>query len=234
MKPKGIKGTELFSWQGMTRLRKALCLFPGFTAGLIIVFCLFYLPHASMQAQRTGGKIFAPGFTPLCQVSIKVAGNSIGPCTFPPPPTGTQWRKIIIYDYVSGYGGGGDTVGYRFNGDTGSNYRYECNTMAAGGITFAAGTNTAATAAVMKLAPADSTLNRNFQVELNNSSEVTEKTAVILSVTGTGAVGTQAAFDLCNGAWVSPAATSITSITSVTLTNNMGANSGFAAFGLAW
>lgn len=200
---------------------------------LISLFILAVCPELAVDAQRTGGKIQAPAFQFLCKASIAVAGNTIGPCNFPPPPSGLQWRKLIIYDYVSGYGGGGDTAGYRFNGDTGNNYRYECNTMAAGGVTFAAGA-TAATTNVIKLAPADSTLTRNFEVVINNSSEKTEKTVMVHSVTGTGAIGTQAAFDLCNGAWVSGATTSITSVTSVTLTNNMGAQSGFAVFGIAW
>lgn len=208
-----------------------------FFSCLLTMAMLLCMVTPQSESQGVGGKINASASTGaltfLCRASISVAATSIGPCTFPSPPNGMQWRRLVVYDYVSGYGGGGDTAGYRFNGDTGNNYRYECNTMAAGGTTFAAGA-TAATTNVIKLAPADSTLTRNFEIIINNSSEKTEKTVMVHSLTGTGVVGTQAAFDLCNGAWVSAAATPITSITSVTLTNNMGAQSGFAVFGVAW
>src|SRR5215831_8817192 len=100
-------------WQG----RKLIALL------LLAVISLTLSPPSQVEAQRTGGKLVSPGLTFLCKASITVAGNSIGPCTFPPPPAGMQWRKIIVYDYVSAYGGGGDTAGYRFNGDTGNNYR---------------------------------------------------------------------------------------------------------------
>lgn len=221
---------------GLNKIRKAniVLTFVVFACILLFGWQQFSL---RLEAQRTAGRIATTGpagFTSLCQASIPIAGNSIGPCVFPPAPTGKQWRKLVIYDYVSGYGGGGDTVGYRFNGDSGANYRYECNTMAPGGTTFALGTNTAVNGTVVKLAPSDTTLNRNFQVEINNSSELTEKSVLLLSVTGTGSTGTQTSFDLCNGAWISASSTSITSITSVTLNNNMGANSGFAVFGIAW
>lgn len=202
--------------------------------GLIAAFAVIAGHQPTVNAQSLGGKLVPPGFTFLCKANISVAANQIGPCNFPPAPAGMQWRKLIVYDYISGYGGGGDTLGYRFNGDAGANYRQECLTAAAGGITFAAGTNNGTGTTQMKLAPADSTLTRNVEIEINNSSEKTEKTAQVLSLTGTGAVGTQASIDLCNGAWISAASTSITSITSVTLTNNMGAQSGFVVFGMAW
>lgn len=202
--------------------------------GLMAAFAVIAGHQPTVDAQSLGGKLPPPGFTFLCRANIQVAATSIGPCNFPPAPAGLQWRKLIIYDYVSGYGGGGDTLGYRFNGDSGANYRQACLTAAAGGTTFAAGTNNGTGTTQMKLAPADSTLTRNVEIEVNNSSEKTEKTAQVLSVTGTGAVGTQASWDLCNGAWVSGASVAITSVTSVTLTNAMGANSGFVVFGMAW
>lgn len=201
---------------------------------LIAAFAVIAGHQPTVNAQSLGGKLVPPGFTFLCKANILVAANQIGPCNFPPAPAGMQWRKLIVYDYISGYGGGGDTLGYRFNGDSGANYRQACLTAAAGGITFAAGTNNGTGTTQMKLAPADSTLTRNVEIEINNSSEKTEKTAQILSLTGTGVVGTQASWDLCNGAWISGASVAITSITSVTLNNNMGAQSGFVVFGMAW
>lgn len=174
------------------------------------------------------------GLVFLCQASSPVATKSIGPCLIPNPPAGTQWRKMIVMSYVSAYGSPGDTVGDQYNGDTTNSYRYECNTMAAGGTTFAAGTNIATSTNVIKAAPADSQLNRNIIEIINSSPDKAEKTVQILSLTGTGTAATNSAFDLCNGGYMSSVGVPITSITQVTFNANMGGFSGFSVFGIAW
>lgn len=182
---------------------------------------------------------FTPSATPfgltfLCQASSPIATKSIGPCVIPNPPAGTQWRKMFVFTYVSAYGSPGDTVGDQYNGDTTNSYRYECNTMAAGGTTFAAGTNIATSTNVIKAAPADSQLNRNIIEIINSSPDKAERTVQILSLTGTGTAATNSAFDLCSGGYMATVGVPITSITQVTFNANMGGFSGFSVFGIAW
>lgn len=147
------------------------------------------------------------------------AGNTVGPFFVQGVPTQQVIRGLV---YIPGYGAPGDTLGLRFNNDSGNNYRYWWLTAAPGGTTFAAG-NVAATTDRIKLGAADTQQGRVIEFFVSDRAAKTEKIVSMTDVTGTGAVGTQANIDLGNGAWVSGANVTINQISLVTSNANMAA-----------
>lgn len=155
------------------------------------------------------------------------AGQTIGPFNVQGVPATQVIRGEV---YIPGYGAPGDTLGLRFNGDAGNNYRYWWLTAVPGGTVFAAG-NVAATTDRIKLGAADTQQGRVIEFFVSDRGAKTEKIVSMTDVTGTGAVGTQANIDLGNGAWVSPASTTINSVTLVTSNANMGGGTCIALYG---
>lgn len=162
-----------------------------------------------------------PGFTLLGCASIGTAGTTLGPVT-------VSGLKIFLAIYIAGYAGA-DAASLQFNSSGGTAYRYRWLTSAAGGTTFAAGLLATSTDRI-KIGAATTTASRNVDVIINNSSAVTEKLVMFINgVFGTTSAGTQATIDIGNGAWVSAASTTITSI-SIISTSNMNAGSKFCAY----
>ena len=151
---------------------------------------------------------------PIC---LSAAGNTLGPMNIQGVPTGSVIRNVVE---IPGYGAPGDTLAYRFNGDTGNNYRYWFLTAAPGGTTFAPGA-VANTTDRIKLGAADTQNPRLIETYIMDVPTKAEKLVLLAPLTGTGAVGTQANIDLGNGAWFSGANTPVTSITLFTSTANM-------------
>lgn len=145
------------------------------------------------------------------------------------PATGTlkfqARRRLRITLMITGYGGGGDTAAWQFNGDTATaNYKYRCSTTA-DGVTWTAGANATSTDRI-KIAPSDVTTSRNVEALVTNDVGTADKTVgMMITVTGTGSAASQSNLDLCNGGWISPANTQITQLVVMTTTNNMGARS---------
>lgn len=143
----------------------------------------------------------------LANVTLGVAGTSL------PSGTITACKFLRIEIYIAGYAGS-DTASLQFNGAAGTAYRYQWATMAAGGTTFTAGLTAASTDRI-KVAGVDTTNSRRILAEVSNFSTVTEKIVVFMEKTGTGSAATQATRNLGDGAWISAAATQITSVSLV-------------------
>jgi hypothetical protein len=153
--------------------------------------------------------------------SLASPGTTLGPVT-------VSGLKIFVAIYIAGYAGG-DAASLQFNGSGGTAYRYRWLTSAAGGTTFSAGLVAASTDRI-KIGAATTTNSRNVDAIINNSSAVTEKLVMFINGQfGTGSAATQSTLDMGNGAWVSGASTTITSI-SIISTSNMLAGSKFCAY----
>lgn len=183
-------------------------------------------PGTTGQALETRGAAANPVWTThkriLANVTLGVAGTSLASGAF------TACKFLEIHIFISGYAGS-DTASLRFNADSGANYRYQWATMAAGATTFTAGL-TAASAALIKVAAVNTTNSRRVVAFISNDSTVTEKLVYFDQKTGTGSAGTQATRDLGDGAWISGAATQITSVSLVS-TSNMNAGTQVTIFG---
>lgn len=161
------------------------------------------------------------GMTSLGCASISVNGTTIGPVS-------VSGQKLFVPIMINGYAGS-DTASLQFNGSGGTAYRYRWLTSAAGGTTFAAGLVAASTDRV-KIGAANTTNSRNVDAIINNSSAVNEKLVMFINGQfGTGSAATQSTLDMGNGAWVSGASTTITSI-SIISTSNMLAGSKFCVY----
>jgi hypothetical protein len=158
----------------------------------------------------------------LANVTLGGAGTSLASGTI----TACQFLEIHIW--IEGYAGS-DTASFQFNSDTGNNYRYRWLTSAAGATTFTAGLVAASTDRI-KVAAVNTTSRRRIVAFISNDSSITEKLVTFSEVTGTGAVGTQSTLDLGNGAWVSAAATQITSVSLIS-GSNMTAGTQMTIFG---
>jgi hypothetical protein len=117
--------------------------------------------------------------------------------------------KIMIG--VTGYGGGGSTVEVTFNNSaTGHTYRWLVN--AAGGTTWAAGSNTGSNGASIKVGPANGTNPRTVVIEIENRPDTSEKPIICRSVTGKNSSSTQNDIDLFAGSFYAGASTQITQV----------------------
>jgi hypothetical protein len=153
----------------------------------------------------------------LGSAGVSLASGAITACAF-----------LEIHIYIEGYSGS-DTASLQFNGAAGTAYRYRWLTCAAGATTFSAGLIGASTDRI-KVAAANTTNSRRIVAFVSNDSSVTEKLVQFGEVSGTTSAGSQATITLGNGAWVSGAATQITSVSLVS-TSNMLAGTKMTIFG---
>lgn len=159
----------------------------------------------------------------LANVTLGVGGTSLASGTI----TACKFLRIVIY--LSGYAGS-DTASLQFNGAAGIAYRYRWLTSAAGGTTDAAGLIAASTDRI-KIAAANTTNSRIVECVISNDPANTEKLVKFIgSLFGTGSAGTQATEDRGNGAWISGASTSITSVSLVS-SSNMNAGTQMTIYG---
>lgn len=181
----------------------------------------------STHTYSCGTSVLANSEIPLgCATNGATPGLTIGPLTI------AANKLLRIPVYISSYAGGGSTALMTFNGAGGTAYRFRWLTAAAAATTFTAGASnppTVSTAGI-RLGADNTTLSRNNVVFITNDPANTEKLVLMEAVIGSGSAATQAALTFGNGAWVSGAATSITSVT-LTAGSNMGAGSGFCVFG---
>lgn len=148
----------------------------------------------------------------LANVSLSVAGTSL------PSGTITAKKNLRIRIRLPGYAGS-DTASLQFNGAAGTAYRYRWWFLPAGSVTPTAGLTAASTDRI-KIASANTTNSRVVECIIENDPNVTEKlVAFTKSVFGTGSAGTQATDDSGNGAWISGAATQITSVNLISSSN---------------
>jgi hypothetical protein len=138
---------------------------------------------------------------------------------------------LFVFVRVASYGGTpdplGDIASLRFNADSGANYWTRH-------LWFDAGTwndvpNASTT--LIRLAESNSRLSRNVIVKINNLA-TRGKTCNMKNQTGTANAATVGAINIAGGEWVNL----VDQITSIQLinagSNNMGAGSGFAVFGV--
>jgi hypothetical protein len=183
-------------------------------------------PGTAGQILRTGGAAANPSWVGngelLANVTLGSAGTSLASGTI-------AARKFLeIHIYIAGYAGS-DTASLQFNGAAGTAYRYQWATMAAAATTFTAGLTAASTDRI-KVAAVNTTLSRRIVAQVSNDSANTEKLVVFVEKTGTGSAATQATRNLGDGAWVSGAATQITSVSLVS-SSNMNAGTQMVIFG---
>lgn len=174
--------------------------------------CLLFL--TGFQATNNfGGPALRVIGGPAC---LTASSNNLGPIAVQGSPSSNEMDiETILPNYT-----GADTLGYRFNGDTGNNYRYEWNTMAPGaGATWASCANTAASTDRIKLGCADATTGRIVTAHVSNIAGKFHM-ARLEGLTDTNSAASQPAFDLGNGGWSGAAL--INSVTVFTSTNNMG------------
>lgn len=161
-----------------------------------------------------------------CTTPLASAGTTVGPLAI------TSGSKLLVPIIVTGYAGA-DAASLVFNTTTGTtNYRYRWMTSsAAAGTTFAAGLVATATDRI-KIGAVTTTNSRNVDAVINNLSSITEKNVMFVNgMFGTGSAGTQDSIDIGNGAWISAASTTITTI-SLLSTSNMNVGSFMCAYKL--
>jgi hypothetical protein len=158
----------------------------------------------------------------LANVTLGSAGTSLASGAI----SARQFLEIHIY--IEGYAGS-DTASLQFNGAGGTAYRYHWTHIASGATSLTAGLRATSTDRI-KVASVNTTSSRRIVAYISNDSSVTEKLVQFASLTGTGSAGTHATTDMGNGAWVSGAATQITSVSLVS-TSNMLAGTQMTIFG---
>lgn len=159
----------------------------------------------------------------LANVTLASAGTSLSTGTI------TAKKNLRVRIRLPGYAGS-DTASLQFNATAGTAYRYRWWTMAAGGVTLAAGLTAASTDRI-KIAAANTTNSRVVECIIENDPNVTEKiVAFTKSVFGTGSAATQATEDGGNGAWISAASTQITRIDLIS-SSNMNAGTQLTVWG---
>lgn len=165
-----------------------------------------------------------------CATNGASASTSLGSVSVP------SGIKLIHGEmYISGYASSGDTACLRFNGAAGTAYRAKWLVATAASTTFSAGANTLTSTSCIKAGSDNVTTSRNVSFWIVNDPSNTEKLVDFSpGGSGTGSAGTNASLTLGNGAWVSGASTAITSVSVVTLTNNMNAGSGFCLTGMSF
>lgn len=179
----------------------------------------------SIVAAVSGTDYVAPTSTDLivANVTLGAPGTSLSSGAF------STYKNLRVRIYLPGYAGS-DTASLQFNGAAGTAYRYRWWTMPAGSVVAAAGLTAASTDRI-KIAAANTTNARVVECIVSNDPNVTEKLVKFVgSLFGTGSAGTQATEDGGNGAWISGAATQITSISLVS-TSNMLAGTQITVFG---
>lgn len=179
----------------------------------------------SIVAAVSGTDYVAPTSTDLivANVTLGAPGTSLSSGAF------STYKNLRVRIYLPGYAGS-DTASLQFNGTAGTAYRYRWWTMPAGSVVAAAGLTAASTDRI-KIAAANTTNARVVECIVSNDPNVTEKLVKFVgSLFGTGSAGTQATEDGGNGAWISGAATQITSISLVS-TSNMLAGTQITVFG---
>lgn len=161
-----------------------------------------------------------------CATTGATPSTTIGPLTI------AANKQLRIPVYISSYAGGGSTALMTFNSAGGTAYRFRWLTSAAAATTFTSGVSNVPTVSTsgIRLGPDNTTLSRNVVVFITNDPANTEKLVLMEQAIGTGSAATQTALTFGNAAWVSGAATSITSVT-LTAGTNMGAGSGFCVYG---
>lgn len=165
------------------------------------------------------------GFLPLIGcASLGAGATTLGPVS------GITGKKLFVAIYIAGYAGG-DAASLQFNASGGTAYRYRWLTSSSGATTFSAGLLNVSQDRI-KIGAATTTLSRNVDAVINNDSANTEKLVMFINGQfGTGSAGTQGTIDVGNGAWVSAAATTITSMSLIS-TSNMNAGSKFCVYQL--
>src|SRR5262249_12865590 len=122
----------------------------------------------------------------------------------------------------------GDSIGLRFNGDSGNNYWSRYISALAGATTL--GNNQSTSVPIAKIFTATTTGSRAAWITITNNSG-TSKVGTVDALTGTGAAGTAGMIQFGGFEWVNVAA-QITSIELRTTAGlNMGPGSGIAVFG---
>jgi hypothetical protein len=149
----------------------------------------------------------------LANVTLGSNGVTLATASF----AAKNWLSIQIY--LPGQTSG-DTPSLQFNGDTGNNYRYHWTHINASATALTAGLRATTTDRV-KIGSANSVMPRNVRARITNFSADTEKLVQFDGLVGTGAVGTNPQTQMGQGAWISAAATQITSVTLVSTSNMM-------------
>jgi hypothetical protein len=134
-----------------------------------------------------------------------------------PVANSTESGELTIETEIPNYIGGADTLGWRFNKDTGNNYRYAWQTRAIAGTT-ADCANQATSTDRIKLGCADATTGR---IVTGHVSNVSGKFHIVRleGQTDTGSVASQPNFDNGTGGYSQTGF--ITTVTTFTSTNSM-------------
>lgn len=177
------------------------------------------VPYASLAADAQGIKKLG------CTTPLASAGTALGSITV----SGT---KLLLSIYISGYASG-ETASVQFNASGGAAYKYRWLTSAAGATTFTAGLVAVSTDRI-KIGAANTTLSRNVEAIVTNTSANVEKLVMFVNgVFGTGNATAQNTIDTGNGSWISAAATTITAVNVITTGGaNMNTGSTFCAYQL--
>lgn len=177
------------------------------------------VPYASLSADAQGIKKLG------CSTPLASAGTSLGSITV----AGT---KLLLSIYISGYASG-ETASIQFNASGGTAYKYRWLTSGAGATTFSAGLVAVSTDRI-KIGAANTTLSRNVEAIVTNTSANVEKLVMFVNgVFGTGNATAQNTIDTGNGSWISAAATTITAVNVITTGGaNMNTGSTFCAYQL--
>lgn len=149
-----------------------------------------------------------------------------------PPGSGiaATRKKLVIYGLITAYGGTPDVTGdigsIRFNGDSGTNYWSHHATYISGAWT----STEQASTTLIRSAPTNSRLSRNFVMEINNIVN-RSKTVTIKNQTGTNDASVVGLINIGGAEWVNTSA----QIADVQLinagTNNLITGSGFFVLG---
>jgi hypothetical protein len=149
-----------------------------------------------------------------------------------PPGSGiaATRKKLVLYGFIPAYGGTPDVTGdigsIRFNGDSGANYWSHHATFISGAWT----STETASATLIRSAPTNSRLSRNFVMEINNIA-TRSKTVTIKNQTGTNDAAVVGLINIGGAEWVNTSE----QISTVQLinagSNNMITGSGFFVLG---
>lgn len=195
---------------------------------------IFGAAESGVSKGVTGTQIAAAfGMDYLGGTFLAASANATSVVTLEYPPgsgIAATRKKLVIYGTVTAYGGTpdvtGDIASIRFNGDSGANYWSHHATFISG-----AWTNTEqASTTLIRSAPTNSRLSRNFVMEINNIG-TRSKTVTIKNQTGTNDASVVGLVNIGGAEWVN----TTDQISTVQLinagSNNMITGSGFFVIG---
>jgi len=173
--------------------------------------------------QNSGNSNNFSGLRILGRSCLNANGN-----TFTTPvASGNETGELTIETVIPNYICGADTLGWRFNGDTGNNYRYAWETRAVAGAT-ADCANQATSTDRIKLGCADATTGRIITGHVSNISGKFHMVR-LEGMTDTNSVASQPSFDQGTGGYSQTGL--LTSVTTFTSTNSMSKGSCTTVYG---